>query len=660
VLFAIAVTALPPALAYGIELLVGLVSDAARRVLHLGLVGVLAGAIALQLVEPHGTAVGVALAALAAGGAVAAYLRLRAARSLLSVLAPAPLVFLVLFLALSDVSKLVFGSDVEVQAASVSSRAPVVVVVLDELPVNSLYDARRRIDARRYPNFARLAADATWYRNTTTVHADTPYAIPAIMDGRSPRKGKLPVAADHPRSIFSLLGGEYTLHVQEEATAVCPRSLCRESRPAFGRRMKGLWDDLSLVYLHTLLPDDLERDVPSVSEGWGDFRGERTGPEATTVAARTRRAGRRQRPTRQARKRTLRGHLNGGRPGRFESFVSDIRGGGRPRLHFIHALLPHVPFQYLPSGHAYRRGPGEEIPGLNSPVGFHEQFLVEQGWQRHLLQLGDADRLLGLLLDRLQRLDLYDRALVAVVADHGVSFRLDHDRRAVRPGNVEDIAPVPFFLKAPGQQRGRVSDKPLRTIDVLPTIADVLDLRIPWHVDGRSALRPTVSAQRHRQVIAKHFTHVVAVDDSPRFVPAQGAALRRKLSLFGRGLYAFGPVRQLLGRRLSELGVVRSSGPRARFIHPERFADVDPRSGFVPVHVVGRVEPGVPGGGRTVAVAVNGRVEATGITVSLEGSDDEDFSLMLPERSLRPGRNRVELLWVRDSGRIESLGAAGL
>ena len=97
-----------------------------------------------------------------------------------------------------------------------------VVVIFDEFPVSSLMGADGRVDARLYPNFARLARDATWYRNTASVEQDTPYAVPAILDGRLPRQDRLPVAADHPRNIFSLLGGRYELHVREDATALCP------------------------------------------------------------------------------------------------------------------------------------------------------------------------------------------------------------------------------------------------------------------------------------------------------------------------------------------------------------------------------------------------------------------------------------------------------
>src|SRR4051812_27316224 len=40
---------------------------------------------------------------------------------------------------------------------------PVVMIVFDEFPTTSLLDAHGRIDAVRYPNFARLARDANWF-----------------------------------------------------------------------------------------------------------------------------------------------------------------------------------------------------------------------------------------------------------------------------------------------------------------------------------------------------------------------------------------------------------------------------------------------------------------------------------------------------------------
>jgi hypothetical protein len=626
VAFALVVTLVPPLALLGIELVAGLAGRAAAWALQLTFVAVLVGAIALQLVQPADTLAALALALPLGGLAALAYARLRAARAFLTVLAPAPLVVLLLFLVFSDVSPLVLSNSAE--AADVGATAPVVLVIFDEFPVHSLMGADGRVDARRYPNFARLAGDATWYRNTTSVEQDTPYAVPAILDARLPRRERLPVAADHAQNVFSLLGSRYQLHVREDATALCAPNLCAEAaRQGFGERMRSLWADLAPVYAHLVLPDDVEHDLPSVDDAWERFD---QGPEPTAAVADTRRT---RRETKLHRYRRLHANLARGRPARFERFTADIEGGTRPRLHLIHSLLPHVPFQYLPSGRFYRRSPRQALPGLDGRPGYGIPFVVEQAYQRHLLQLQATDRLLGHLLHRLHEVGIYDRSVVAVVADHGISFRLGHDRRLVRRPNVQDIAPVPFFVKAPGQRRGRISDKPLRTVDVLPTIADLLDVRIPWHVDGRSARARTLPAQRRRTIISKKFRHTYLVD-TPGFERAKRAALERKLRLFGAGLYRFGPRPDLLGRRVP-------ATPR------DRVERVDPSTGFVPTHVAGTIRGGRRGGGRTVAVAVGGRVAATGLTFTLQGSRREQYSLLVPEHAFHGGRNRVAVLLVR-------------
>ena len=273
------------------------------------------------------------------------------------------------------------------------------------------------------------------------------------------------------------------------------------------------------------------------------------------------------------------------------------------------------------------------------------------------MQLQSTDRLLGELLDRLQRVGIYRRAAVAVVADHGISFRRGYGRRLLRAGNVRDIAPVPFLLKRPGQRRGAISDRPLQTIDVLPTLADAIGVRIPWHVDGRSALRPVSSAPRLRRIFKKRFERAYLVD-TPSWRAQQQEVLERKARLFGRGLYAYGPRPDLVGHDVAGLGVPAPGSPRARLIGAARYRDVAPDSGIVPAHVVGTIEGGQVGGGRTIAVAVNGRIRATGLTFTLAGAHAEQLSLMLPERTLKPGRNSIRLFLVQGA-QLQPLGGAG-
>ena len=604
VAFALLVTFVPPLALLAAEWLVGLVSEAAAWALHVVFVAALSAAVVLGVLS-LGTAPALALALVAGIAAAIVYVRFPPARTLLTVLGPAPLAFVALFLLVSDASDLVFPASADVQAVHVRSSAPVVLVIFDEFPVHSLMGPDGRIDARRYPNFARLARDATWYRNTASVDQDTPYAVPAILDGRLPRQERLPVAADHPRNVFSLLAGRgYELHVNEDATALCSPALCidREDVP--------LWDGVARTVGHELLPDEVEDELDP---------GEET-PHAVAVTRLVPRESKRHRFVR------IHANLAHDRPARFEQFVSEIEDDPGPRLHLIHILLPHVPYQYLPSGRVYRRTAKEALPGIDGRPGYASPFVVQQAYQRHLLQVAATDRLLGELLDRLQRTGIYDRAVVAVVADHGISFRLGHDRRLLRRANLEDIAPVPFLLKVPGQKRGRISDRRVQTIDVLPTIADALGIRIPWRVDGRSALAPPQA--RRREMVSKKFKHTYLVD-TPAFARRNRAALERKLALFGDGIYSFGPRPDLIGRRVPTGG---------------RRVVVDRDSGFVPAHQAGAIEGGRRGGGRTVAIAVNGRVVATGTTFTLEGARDEQYSVLVPEHAFRQGVNRVQVL----------------
>lgn len=132
---------------------------------------------------------------------------------------------------------------------------------------------------------------------------------------------------------------------------------------------------------------------------------------------------------------------------------------------------------------------------------------------------------------------------------------------------------MPFFMKRPGQNAGRVTDKPLRTSDIVPTIADALDLPIPWKIDGRSAQAATVKSQRRRRIISKRFRHTYPVD-TPWYQRSREAALKRKLRLFGPDPSSFGPRPDLLGRRVAGLGTSVSS-VRARLVGADRLRHVD-------------------------------------------------------------------------------------
>ena len=270
VLFAVVLLLVPPAILTGVE---ALTPRPARGAVHALLVGSLVALFVLQAIRGAGGTgwLLVAIAAVLGAAAAVTYTRFAGARLILTVLAPAPLLFLGLFLLHSDASRLTFSGTDKALAAGAHAKAPVVLVAFDELPVNSLRDSHGRIDAVRFPHFAALAAGSTWFANTSTVAEGTTHAVPAILTGRFPRANEFPVYTDHRQNLFTLLGGAADLHVVDQETHLCPPKLCPGLEGSFGGRMRGLAEDTGVVYLRQLLPGRPHRRDPFDRERLGQL-----------------------------------------------------------------------------------------------------------------------------------------------------------------------------------------------------------------------------------------------------------------------------------------------------------------------------------------------------------------------------------------------------
>jgi hypothetical protein len=612
VLFALAIVVVPPLVLAGAEVAAGFADRRVAAVLHLAAIAFLVGLVALQALRRAAdpiAAIALPAAALLGAGVAVAYSRFTPVRSFLTVLTPAPLVFLALFLFASPVGKLVLPDQPEALAADVSSETPVVMLVFDELATASLLDARSEIDAALYPNFAALARGSTWFRNAATVDAWTVNAVPTILTGVRPEHGRLPIPSEHPNNLFTLLARSHDVRVAESLTRLCPRDLCPRAGDAFGGRMTSLFADAGVVYLHRTLPPDLRDGLPSVTGTWGAF--------LEDVADHNRR-----------------------RLDLFRSFLASLRPGTRPLLGYVHLPFPHFPWQFLPSGKRYD-GNGGKIPGFEGTAWGNDEYLVAQAHQRYLLQLGFADRLVGDLLARLRSIGLYHRALVIVVADHGVSFRPRDRRRALTETNLEDIAFVPLFVKTPGQQRGRVIDAAVQTVDVLPTIADVLGVDVPWKMDGTSLLAPR--ARERYVLVGDKQTFTV---DADTLIARRAAAVQKRPPLYG-----IGPNPDLLGRSVDEFVIATAGGLSGDVDQGAQLSAVDLEADYAPVRLTGRINGG--DGPRDLAIAVNGRIEAVARSYLSDG--EERLSVLFPEAALREGANEVEIFEVTREGDLLSV-----
>jgi hypothetical protein len=648
VVFALLVTFVPPLAVVGAEAVVAVVSRTLAGALHVVAIWCFGFLVAVQLVRLLDAQPAAVLLIPVAIAAVAAllYPRSRLFQSFLSVSFALPVIGLLGFVATVPLAT----DDAAAADVRVANSTPVVLVVMDEFPVSSLLEADGSIDARRYPNFARLADESTWYRRATTVHEFTTQAVPAILTGQLPHDGELPTLNDHPRNLFTLLGEGYHLRVVEPVTRLCPERYCPDAHesPPFLDRARGLLYDSTVGYLYRVLPASLRTGLPPIGDRWGGFG------ESSDDTTRER----------------LLGALNmddvnlaieqsDHRPRfEFERFMRLIRPHDASRtLYFAHLMLPHAPYRMLPSGSEY--GNAETIDGIvddafdqwgDSPL------LVDQALQRHLLQVGYTDRLLGELLHRLKATGIYDRALVVVTADHGASFEPAGHRRMVYGGNIADIAAVPLFVKYPHERQGRADDRNARTVDVVPTIADVLGVRLPWQVDGRTLRGAPV--QGRRVMVWRRAGGVVTADTDDVHAGMLATASRNE-ALFGvgRDVPSPGPYKQLVGRSVVGLGATEQRGTEVMLDGEVLFANVRRASHFVPARITGEIDRTSLAPDTALAVAVNGRVAATTRTFVLDRR--LRFAALVPESSFVDGRNAVDVLAISGAPGRPSLTELG-
>ena len=179
-----------PTVIVGMETLLGVASRRLRQRVQGIVVTCLTALIVLQILKSFAHPSGLfslSTATLFSGAVVIGYRRLPMLRMFLTALSPGILLFPGLFLFHSPVSRLAFPWENAASFfANSAATTPVVVVVFDEFPVTSLMDERRQVDPIRYPHFAALAQQSTWFRNATTVSETTTAAVPAIVSGQYP------------------------------------------------------------------------------------------------------------------------------------------------------------------------------------------------------------------------------------------------------------------------------------------------------------------------------------------------------------------------------------------------------------------------------------------------------------------------------------------
>jgi hypothetical protein len=652
VLLALLILLVPTTVLVGVILFFRLVmpriADIAMAILA-GLLGTLAIFSVIDAV--NAMSAGAFLATLTAGTILVTvlYIRFRAPSLFALYLGAAPLLFVGMFLFASPVKALVLRHDPSAIVSRDTLQSPVVFVVFDELPLGALLLPDGRLDTTRFPGFARLAATSTWYPSARTVAPWTHLAVPAALTGRLPDPARPPVAGQYPRSLFTMLGSSHDMHVSEQITSLCPRSLCQGSRPT-DQAVDTLAIDTGIVVLHQLLPDSVaERLLPSISDQWMGF-GESDVPTELP-------------------KDDL--HLDFERwearvrsdksdSSTFAAFLESVGTTGGSGLWYQHELLPHMPFKYLPDGRTYPGG----IPGsLSADHVFwnSEPLAIVNAQQRMLLQPQYVDLLVDELLTKLEHAELLDSALVVVMSDHGITFEPDSHRRGISQATSstepqeadmdvltdtsrDAVIPIPLFIKYPRQRSAVIDSRKTELIDVLPTLADVLNVRLPddWTFDGKSLLTPPGESSLMHWVDEGGAREIPDMDAIPTrtsqiYFDLVGASGGR------HDVYSVGPYGSLVGREVTALLGAGEAGAVIVSADPEALRRVDLAGSSIPAMYSASVA-GIEAGS-WLALGLNGTIAGVGPTFTHRDGHPV-VEIMIDPSLMVQGLNDVELFLI--------------
>jgi hypothetical protein len=205
---------------------------------------------------------------------------------------------------------------------------------------------------------------------------------------------------------------------------------------------------------------------------------------------------------------------------------------------------------------------------------------------------------------------MWDKSVVVMGADHGEGWVPGEKPRSLGKTNAPDLMWVPQFIKAPSQDSGVVDDRNWEQVDLLPTIANLVNIKVPWKMEGvdqtgePTRTRPDkwwydIPGRRETRDGPANWKTVLAGETDTLVRAAEGV----------RGLYRYGAAADLIYADPATVGPVTPDQEATATLDDfGQYNQIKPASGKVPALVSGQLTSPLPPGGSTVLVTVNGKI----------------------------------------------------
>jgi len=163
---------------------------------------------------------------------------------------------------------------------------------------------------------------------------------------------------------------------------------------------------------------------------------------------------------------------------------------------------------------------------------------------RYAAKVVFLDRWLGVLLDAMDRLDLWKNTMVVLTTDHG-TFNGDHGRMGkLQTHEFDAKSHIPFILHHPHAGHGERRDQLVQLVDLYPTVLSAVNRPLPERTIHGVNLLPAVEnpgAQTRSHALCGMFGQSVSITDGRTTLHQSPRGANGPLSWYGHPLARFIP-----------------------------------------------------------------------------------------------------------------------
>jgi hypothetical protein len=504
--------------------------------------------------------------------------------------AAASLFFILQFFLFSDANQLLPTQFSQNNHSVTNKKSPVYIFLLDELPLISLLNNEKKLDASRFPTLTKFSQESTWYPNALAISSATEMAIPSILSGIEPnRKRVVGSYEQYPVNLFTLFSPSHAIHAVENTTRMCPSSICKS---VIKDKYQLLLEDVLVSYLYIITPKDLQKKLPPINDRWVGY-------------------------LREIKNKKNKRYDFSERKNTFTTFINDFDEYPENTVHFMHVLLPHAPWNILPDLKLYGFYESEGTPGQLADGDPNARFIhqwtndewaTRLSWRKHLLQVGAIDALLKKAFDRIRELNQFDEATIVVLADHGSAFIPNLSRRLAHDANIPDIAAIPLFIKYPKQKTGTIDNRHASNVDVLATLLDVFDIK-----SNKSMPNYSLIAEKQRDKPPSLFQQGwVKLTMPDNYDALFNEHLSHKNEMFSKkgwsGVYRPKDSNQFINLAVSQLDVTATFSDAIHISNKNLFTRISKTSQYVPAYYRLNISKDLKYKPKEILLAINNKI----------------------------------------------------